>query len=275
MTADLIASAWGTPLSVAAVLLFLVVALLSFQQYFMFQACKNRVSACEKKLEEERIKARIEMDKHARCMSRLAASVSGDLATIDAEFRDLAQKVASMQSRLAAPHETRNKVKSKGVHHEERVLEHSVCLTASLPPVSPLVLRTQASDHTNDRRGRGIAHAYPSNDITDQAYSRGDGKPRHARDRRDADMYASKGLPAPLSSGTRFYCNVVEGSAKRARNKNQRASSSQGESAQFCDTVTCSPCCLHAAENADCGSAKSVTSLSVAGKEESSLIHHS
>jgi hypothetical protein len=141
-------------------------------------------------------------------MSRLAASVSDKLATIDGEFRDLGQKVASMQSQLAATHETRNKVKSK-VHNEECVLEHSVYLTASLPPVSPLAFRTQASDHTKDRRGRGIARAYPFNNITDQAYSRGDGMSRDARDRRDADMYdASKGLPTPLCSGTRLYVAV-------------------------------------------------------------------
>ena len=214
-------ASWGdTPLAVAAVLLFLVLALVSFQQYFLFQACERRVSAGEKKLEEERIKARIKMEKHARCMSRLAASadsVSGKLAMIDAEVRDLGKKVASMQSHLAAPLATRTTVKSKGVHNEEeRVLtEHSEYLTASSPPVSPLSLRTQASEHTNDRRGRGIAAPYPFNDITDQACPRGDGKPRSARDRRDAD--ASNGLPTPLSSGTRFYCNVVEGADKRAR----------------------------------------------------------
>ena len=224
MTTDLIGSGENAPLSVATVLLLLVVGLQALLQYRMLQ---RRVSACEEELEEDRIEARIEMDKQARRMSRLAASISGKLATIDAEVRNLGKKVALMQSQLAA----RNNVKSKGVHHEEEsvLTRHLVCLTASLSPVSPLALRTQASDRTNDRRGRCIARPYPSNDITDQAYPHGDGKPRHARDRPDADPI--RGLPTPLSSSTLCYSNIVEGSAKHVRNKNQQASSSQGESA--------------------------------------------
>jgi hypothetical protein len=141
MATDTFAGVGAALLAVAAVALFL-------QQYFMFRACKCRESECEKKLHKHRVRGRwdgllrqIEIRKHARHMSRLAASVAAELATvrkIEADIRDLRNEVACLQSALAVPHETHIKVRDKRSHdEEERVTKRPVCLTTSASSSSP------------------------------------------------------------------------------------------------------------------------------------------